>query len=55
MVPALDPSGRRPIDWELDVLDQYWSDVTLRNDEAVPSPKHLEPLSSVSVGFVHCS
>ena len=55
MVPAFVPSGRRPLDWELVVLDQYPSDVTLENDEPLPSPKHLEPLSSVSAGFVHCS
>jgi hypothetical protein len=53
MTPAFVPSGRRPLDWELVVLDQYEPDSTLENDELLPRPKHAEPLSSVSAGLMH--
>ncbi len=55
MVPAFIPSGGRPPDWELVVLDQYPVETTLENDEPLPFPKHAEPLSSVSAGLVHCN
>ena len=54
MTPAFIPSGRRPLDWELVVLDQYPAETTLANDEPLPLPKHVEPSSAVSAGFVHC-
>ena len=54
MTPAFVPSGRRPLDWELVVFDQYPAETTLANDEPLPLPKHVEPLSAVSAGFVHC-